>query len=187
MDGRVGKLSELFGVFFKIGAFTFGGGYAMIPLIQREIVENKKYIKENEMLDMVAVSESTPGPIAINMATFVCYRTAGFSGALAATLGIVLPSFIIILVISFFLRQFESIRAVSYAFNGIRIGVLALMLRALTSMWKQSPKGAVPYIIMLLAFACVVFLRLSVILVIALSAAIGLGAFLLSGRAGEAE
>ena len=187
MPDKASKLGELFGVFFKIGAFTFGGGYAMIPLIQREVVENKKYIKENEMLDMVAVSESTPGPVAINMATFVGYRIAGISGAAASTLGIVLPSFVIILIISFFLRQFESIKAVSYAFSGIRVGVLALMLHALTSLWKQSPKGAVPYIIMLLAFVSVAFFKFSVILVMVACALIGLGTFLLSGRAGGEE
>jgi chromate transporter len=181
------KLTELFGVFFKIGAFTFGGGYAMIPLIQREIIEKKKYIKENEMIDMIAVAESTPGPIAINMATFVGYRIGGFTGALVSTFGIVLPSFLVILVISFFLRQFESIKAVSYAFSGIRVGVLALMLHALTTLWKQSPKGAVPYIIMLLAFVCVAFLKFNVILVMASSAAIGLASFLMSGRAGEVK
>ena len=93
------KNLDLFLTFLKIGAFTFGGGYAMIPLIQREICENKKWISEQEITDIVAISESTPGPVAVNAATFVGYRTNGFVGAFIATLGVVLPSFLIISVI----------------------------------------------------------------------------------------
>ena len=126
----------LFLTFFKIGAFTFGGGYAMLPLIQREIVEKRKWITNDDILEVVAIAESTPGPIAVNSATFVGYRTGGFSGALLATLGVVLPSFAVILAISFVLREFESLKAVQYAFSGIRAGVLALVLKALWSMYK---------------------------------------------------
>ena len=97
------KLFTVFITFFKIGAFTFGGGYAMIPLIQRETVENHKWISDDDILDIIAIAESTPGPIAINSATFVGYKVAGFWGSFAATLGVVLPSFIIILVISYVL------------------------------------------------------------------------------------
>lgn len=100
---KQGKCKELFGVFFKIGAFTFGGGYAMIPLIKREVVEKKKWLADQEMFDIIAIAESTPGPLAINSATFVGNRISGAKGALAATLGVVLPSFIIILLIAGFL------------------------------------------------------------------------------------
>ena len=101
---------ELFWTFLKIGAFTFGGGYAMIPLIEREVAEKKHWITSEEILEVTAIAESTPGPIAINAATFIGYRIAGFAGAFLATFGVVLPSFLIIFGISFILRQFEQLR-----------------------------------------------------------------------------
>ena len=172
----------LFLTFFKIGAFTFGGGYAMLPLIQREIVEKRKWITNDDILEVVAIAESTPGPIAVNSATFVGYRTGGFSGALLATLGVVLPSFAVILTISFILREFESLKAVQYAFSGIRAGVLALVLKALWSMYKQSPKNAVSYALMAIAFVLVAFLGADVLPVIIGCAAVGLIVTLYTGR-----
>ena len=124
---KFSKALQLFLTFLKIGAFTFGGGYAMIPIIQKEIVEKRKWITDDDILEIIAIAESTPGPIAINSATFVGYRVAGFFGAFFSTLGVVLPSFVIILLISFVLREFQHIKAVQYAFNGIRAGVLALL------------------------------------------------------------
>ena len=172
----------LFLTFFKIGAVTFGGGYAMLPLIQREIVEKRKWITNDDILEVVAIAESTPGPIAVNSATFVGYRTGGFSGALLATLGVVLPSFAVILAISFVLREFESLKAVQYAFSGIRAGVLALVLKALWSMYKQSPKNAVSYALMAIAFVLVAFLGADVLPVIIGCAAVGLIVTLYAGR-----
>ena len=172
----------LFLTFFKIGAFTFGGGYAMLPLIQREIVEKRKWITNDDILEVVAIAESTPGPIAVNSAPFVGYRTGGFSGALLATLGVVLPSFAVILAISFVLREFESLKAVQYAFSGIRAGVLALVLKALWSMYKQSPKNAVSYALMAIAFVLVAFLGADVLPVIIGCAAVGLIVTLYAGR-----
>ena len=172
----------LFLTFFKIGAFTFGGGYAMLPLIQREIVEKRKWITNDDILEVVAIAESTPGPIAVNSATFVGYRTGGFSGALLATLGVVLPSFAVILAISFVLREFESLKAVQYAFSGIRAGVLALVRKALWSMYKQSPKNAVSYALMAIAFVLVAFLGADVLPVIIGCAAVGLIVTLYAGR-----
>ena len=172
----------LFLTFFKIGAFTFGGGYAMLPLIQREIVEKRKWITNDDILEVVAIAESTPGPIAVNSATFVGYRTGGFSGALLATLGVVLPSFAVILAISFVLREFESLKAVQYAFSGIRAGVLALVLKALWSMYKQSPKNVVSYALMAIAFVLVAFLGADVLPVIIGCAAVGLIVTLYAGR-----
>jgi len=142
------KLWQIFASFFKIGAFTFGGGYAMIPLIQHEAVEKRKWVTDEDILDIVAIAESTPGPIAINSATFVGYRAAGVVGSVCATLGVVIPSFVIILALSFVLAQFQDVQAVKYAFNGIRAGVLALLIKALWSMYKKSPKGWVAYVIM---------------------------------------
>ena len=108
MKEQLSRAGSLFGTFFKIGAFTFGGGYAMIPLIQREVVEKRHWIEQSDILDIVAIAESTPGPIAINTATFVGYRTGGFLGAACATLGVVLPSFAVIFALSFVLRQFQA-------------------------------------------------------------------------------
>ena len=166
MSMRGKKIGSLFLTFLKIGAFTFGGGYAMIPLIQKEVVEKKKWMEDKDILDIVAIAESTPGPIAINSATFVGHEVAGFWGAFAATFGVVLPSFLIILAISYVLRQFQHIRAVQYAFNGIRAGVLAMIIKALVSMYRQCPKSKISYMIAGAAFAVAVFLDVNVLLII---------------------
>ncbi len=175
----------LFGIFFKIGAFTFGGGYAMIPVIQKEIVDKKKWITNDDILDIVAIAESTPGPIAINTATFVGYKIAGFWGAFFATLGTVLPSFIIILVISFILDLFQGLKAVQYAFFGIRAGVLALLIKALVSMYKQCPKNLVSYILMAVSFIAVAVFDIQVLYVILFCAVFGLISALLCERRAE--
>ena len=174
LESKSKKIFQLFLVFLKIGAFTFGGGYAMIPIIQKEIVENKKWITDDDILEIIAIAESTPGPIAINSATFVGYRVAGFFGAMFATLGVVLPSFVIILLISFVLREFQHIRAVQYAFNGIRAGVLALLIKALVSMYKKAPKGLISYIVMGASFIITAFFDINVLFVIIGCAVFGL-------------
>lgn len=158
----------------KIGGFTFGGGYAMIPLIQRETVENKKWIGEDDILDIVALAESTPGPIAINAATFVGYKVGGFFGAFFATLGVILPSFVIILAISMVLERFRELKAVQYAFEGIRAGVLALILKALLGMYKKVKKSVLSYVIMALALIICAFFDVPVIIVILSCALTGL-------------
>ena len=122
------RLWLLFATFFKIGAFTFGGGYAMIPLIQREVAEKRKWITDEEILEVVAIAESTPGPIAINSATFVGYKTCGFWGSFVCTLGVVLPSFIIILLIASLFRNFLKYRGVSALLSGIRPAIPALII-----------------------------------------------------------
>lgn len=145
----------------------------MIPLIKEEVVARKKWISEEDVLDVVAIAESTPGPIAINSATFVGYKTAGFRGSFAATAGVSLPSFFTIYIISFILKQFEDFAAVKYAFIGIRAAVLALILNALYSMYKASPKGIVSYALMAFAFLATAFFNVSVLRVILICAAIG--------------
>ena len=174
MRTDLGKARLLFWTFFKIGAFTFGGGYAMIPLIQREVAEHRRWLTEQDILDIVAIAESTPGPIAINSATFVGYQVCGTFGAFCATVGVVLPSFVVIYAISFVLRQFSELTVGQYAFNGIRAGVLALLLKALLSMYRQSPKGAVSYAVMAGAFVLTAFCGVDAVLVILASAAVGL-------------
>lgn len=176
------KLWELFLAFFKIGAFTFGGGYAMIPLIQREAVEQKHWVTDEDILEIIAIAESTPGPIAINAATFVGYRAGGVWGAFSATFGVVLPSFLIITLISYVLQEFQDLKFVKYAFYGVRAGVLALILKALWNMYRKSPKGAVAYAAMAMAFVLVAVLKVNVIVVIALCAALGLISSLLAER-----
>lgn len=176
------KLLPLFLTFLKIGGFTFGGGYAMIPIIQREICEKKKWITEDDILEIIAIAESTPGPIAINSATFVGYRVSGVLGALLATLGVVLPPFTIIFIISFILRQFEEFRPVKYAFWGIRAGVLALICKALWSMYKKVDKGLIPYIIMAAAFVVAAFTNVNVLYIIIGCAVFGLVTFLIEKK-----
>ena len=167
------KLIELFVAFLKIGGFTFGGGYAMIPLIQKEAVENKKWVSDEDILDIVAIAESTPGPIAINSATFIGYKTAGVWGSLFATVGVVLPSFVIISLIAYLLKEFADLKPVVYAFYGIRAGVLALVTKSLWTMYKKAPRGYVAMAISLLALICVAFAGVNALIVIILSALIG--------------
>ena len=165
---------ELFLTFAKIGLFTFGGGYAMIPLIQKEAGEKKKWISDEDLLEIIAIAESTPGPIAVNAATFIGSRVGGFFGAFCATFGLVLPSFLIILALSYLLKAFQELRPVAYAFRGVRAGVLALILKALWTMWKKAPKKVFSYLVMAAAFVCVAFLKIHVVFVIAGCALAGL-------------
>ncbi len=176
------KALTLFLTFLKIGAFTFGGGYAMIPLIQREIVFRRGWITEDDVLEITVIAESTPGPIAVNTATFVGYQVAGFFGAAAATVGVVLPSFVIIAAISYVLRQFESLAAVRYAFFGIRAGVLALLVTALVSMARKLGKNILNIIIALAAFVFTGIFGFDVIPVLIACAVVGLISSLVTAK-----
>ena len=181
------RCRQLFLAFLKIGTFTFGGGYAMIPLIKRETVDKEHWIEEEDILEIVAVAESTPGPIAVNSATFVGYHVAGPFGAFCATVGVVLPSFFIILILSYFLRQFESLQVVQFAFNGIRTGVLALIVGALVSMGRQCPKNILSYCIAAVAFAAVAFFGANVLIIILCSALVGLAYSMIARKGGESK
>lgn len=132
---------------FKIGLFTFGGGYAMISIIEREIVEKRKLIDHKEYLDIIAIAESSPGPIAINTATFVGYKANGVLGSLFATLGVVLPSFIIVYIVSLFFEQFLALEYVGYAFKGIQVCVAFVIISAGIKMLKKLDKSVFNYII----------------------------------------
>ncbi len=136
-ENKSKSLIELFLTFLKIGAFTFGGGYAMVALLENEFVEKKKWIDKAEFLDIVAIAESTPGPVAINSATYIGYKNAGVSGSVVATLAVSLPSFVIIYVISLFFDAFIALEWVGYAFSGIQVCVVYLILRAGLSMIKD--------------------------------------------------
>ncbi len=173
MENKKG-LIYLFTAFLKIGAFTFGGGYAMIPLIKKELVDNRKWINEDDILDIMAIAESTPGPIAINAATFVGYKCGGFLGALLATLGVIIPSFLIIVAIFFVLNQFSHLSVIRYAFWGVKAGVLALIVNAFYMMYRQCPKKLLSYVIMIAAFVLAAFVDINVIFVIIGCAALGI-------------
>ena len=157
----------------------------MIPLIEKEAVNSKQWLTGEELLDVIAIAESTPGPIAINAATFIGKKAGGFSGSLCATLGVVLPSFVIITVISYFLEAFKEIRAVGYAFFGIRAGVLALIFKALISMFMQSTKNALSYLLIIFSAIAVIFFDVNAIIVIAVCALVGIIYTLIRGRGND--
>ena len=171
---KINDLIQLFFTFAKIGAFTFGGGYAMIALIRAETCERRAWVNDDDILEITAIAESTPGPIAINAATFIGHRKAGFSGAFFATVGMVLPSFLIILAIAAALSNFSSLRVVKYAFLGIRAGVVALMLHSLAAMYRNIPKKLFSHGVMFLSFALCAFFSVNVLFIIASCALFGL-------------
>ena len=182
---------SLFLTMLKIGLFTFGGGYAMIALLENEFVAKKKWSEKDEFLDVAAIAESTPGPIAINAATYIGYKKAGIIGSIIATLGICIPSFVIIYAISLFFDAFLSLTLVAYAFKGIQICVVYLIISAGLRMLKQMKKTAFNIIIVSITIICmVVFSLLSVkfskIFYILISGACGVVVYLL-GRIKKGE
>ena len=187
MEALVRKIKgylSLFLTMLKIGLFTFGGGYAMIALLENEFVEKKKWLEKNEFLDVAAIAESTPGPIAINAATYIGYKNAGIIGSIIATLGICIPSFVIIYAISLFFDAFLSLTLVAYAFKGIQICVVYLILTAGLKMLKQMKKTAFNMIIILITLICMIVFSLfavkfSTIFYILISGACGVAVYLL--------
>jgi chromate transporter len=185
-------ISTLFLCFFKIGAFTFGGGYAMLALLENEFVEKKKWLTKDEFLDMLAIAESTPGPIAINSATFIGYKTAGVLGSTFATLGVVLPSFIIIYVISLFLDKFLALTIVANAFKGIQACVVYLIGSVGIKMLKQMQKKPLPIAIMATVLLCMIAfslfaIKFSSIVYILISGALGIIAYYSNKQRGKEE
>ena len=190
MNKIKGYLS-LFLTMLKIGLFTFGGGYAMIALLENEFVEKKKLLEKDEFLDVAAIAESTPGPIAINAATYIGYKNTGMIGSMIATLGICIPSFVIIYAISLFLDAFLSLTLVAYAFKGIQICVVYLIISAGLKMLKQMKKTAFNIIIVSITIICMVVFSLfsvkfSTIFYILISGACGVVVYLL-GRIKKGE
>ncbi len=179
-------LLELFLTFFKIGLFTFGGGYAMISIIENNCVERKQWITHDEMMDVTVIAESTPGPIAINCATFVGYKKAGVLGGLAATFGVVVPSFVIIYLISVFLNNFLELTVVANAFQGIKIAVGLLIVDAAFNMMKKMRKKALPIGILVcscIAMLCInIFaLNFSSVALMLIAAVVSLSVFVIKG------
>lgn len=152
-------LLDLFLTFARVGLFTFGGGYAMISMIENTCVEQRHWITHDEMMNVTVIAESTPGPIAINCATFVGYKQKGLPGAIAATIGIVFPSFVIIYLISIFLDNFLEIAWIANAFKGIKIAVGILILDAAITMIKKMPKKPLPISIMLVSFTSMLLIN----------------------------
>ena len=173
----------MFLAFFKIGLFTFGGGYAMIAVIERELVEKKQWIAHEEFLDIIGIAESSPGPLAINSATFIGYKKCGFLGALFATLGVILPSFIIIFAISLFFEQFLALEYVGYAFRGIQACVAFLILSAGVKMLKHLKCNLFNVLMVCFTIAAMILLEFfapnfSTVFLILIGGAIGLCVYL---------
>ena len=186
------KLAERFAAFAKIGMFTFGGGYAMIAMIDHACVEEKKWITHEELMDMTVVAESTPGPIAINCATFTGFKIAGLSGAVAATLGMIVPSFVIIYLIPMFLENFLELTIVANAFRGIKIAVGLLILEAGVNMAKKAKKTKQTKII--ISAACALMLlshilawNISSISLMITAAVVSLAVFVIGEKGGGAK
>ena len=178
-------LLELFLTFMKIGMFTFGGGYAMISVVENACVEEKHWITHDDMMNITVIAESTPGPIAINCATFVGYKKRGLIGAAVATTGMILPSFLIIYLVARFLDSFLEISWIAHAFEGIKLAVGILIIDAGVKMLKQIPAKPVPRMIMACAFATMLLidilaLRISSIALLLIAAAVSLVLFSIS-------
>ena len=188
---RAKLLWQLFAVFFRIGLFTFGGGYAMISIMEDACVDRRGWITRDEMDELVVVAESTPGPIAINCATFVGARQGGLPGAIIATLGMVLPSFLVIFAISRFLDRFLEIRAVASAFQGIKLAVGVLILDAGLRLLRRLPRKPLPLAILLVSLTVMLLvnfgaLRLSSVVLMLAAAAVSLAVFA-AQRRGEGK
>ena len=168
------KLLELFWTFFKIGAMTFGGGLAMMPIMRREVVEKEHWVDDDDIIQILVISETTPGVFAVNAATFIGYKIAGFWGSVVATLGVVVPSFIIISIISLFIVQFKELTLVSYAFYGIQAGVSILILRAAMKLSKKVRFNIFATAIFASSILVALFTGISVIYILIVSAILGL-------------
>jgi chromate transporter len=171
---RFRRAFRMFFTFFRIGAFTIGGGYAMLPLIEREFVEKQGWVTEEEIVDIFAIVQSVPGVIAINSSIFIGYRVAGITGALAAAFGMVLPSFIIISVVAAFFVRFKDFDAVQRAFAGVRAGVTALIAMAAFRLGKKVMTGIFPAVLGIFAFAALLLFDIHAIPIILIAAVAGL-------------
>lgn len=168
------QLWNLFTSFFRIGILTFGGGLAMLPMLQNEVVDKRQWATEEELLNYYAIGQCTPGIIAVNTATFIGYKQKGIIGAIVATAGIVAPSLIIIMVIAAFLKNFMEIKMVQYAFGGIRVAVAALVVQAVIKLWKTGVKDLLGIILFIIAFIISAVLGLSPVWLVIAGIVIGI-------------
>lgn len=155
-DGRLFRLLTLFLTFLKVGALTFGGGYAMIPIIENEVTKKRKWITDAEILDIIVISETTPGPIAVNAATYVGYKVSGILGSIFATFGLALPSFVIIFVISYFYKDFMQWQVIQAAFKGLKVGVIILLINAVIKLKKNVKFDLISIILFILTLAIMI-------------------------------
>ena len=161
-------LWNLFRAFFSVGLFTFGGGYAMLPMLQKEVVDRHNWVTETELLDSYAIAQCTPGVIAVNTATYVGYKVGKTAGSVIATIAVVLPSILIISVIALLLTNFSQYAVVNHAFTGIRVAVAVLVGKALIGLYRKGVKGALANAVVAVSFLCAVLTNISpVILVLA--------------------
>lgn len=167
------ELIDLFLTFAKIGAVTFGGGYAMLPILQREIADNKNWATEDELLDYYAIGQCTPGIIAVNTATFIGFKNKGIVGAVAATLGLIFPSLIIIMIIAAFIQNFADYNVVKYAFCGVRVCVCVLILDAVLKLWKKAVVDKTTLVLFIAVLAAASFTPVPVTVLVVLSGALG--------------
>lgn len=175
-------LLDLFLTFARIGVCTFGGGYAMLPILQREIVDARGWATEDELMDYYAIGQCTPGIIAVNTATFIGYERKGVPGAAAATAGMVFPSLVIITVIAAFIQQFAHLAVIQHAFAGVRVAVCALVLHSVYKLAKKGVVDKLTGVILAATFLAVVFLGLSPVLIIVLAGAAGVAAGIIRRR-----
>ncbi len=168
-------LWDLFLTFGRIGAFTFGGGYAMLPMLQREVVESRKWATEDEVLDYFAIGQCTPGVIFVNTATFIGYKQKGVLGAIFATAGSIFPSLLIIGIIAAVLTNFAQLAVVQYAFGGIRVVVGVLILNAILNMWKKSVVDKFGVCLAVLSFVLSAFVDVSPVYLVIGAAILGIG------------
>jgi chromate transporter len=179
---KLKKLIKIFWIFFKIGSFTFGGGMAMLPLIQKEVVDNQKWINDEEILDIFAISQSVPGVIAINSSMFVGNRVMGFSGAIAASLGVILPAFFSIIIIVIALMKFKNNIYIEKVFSGIKAASAALILLSAISLGKSVLKSKSSYVIAAASFLIIVILNVSAAWAIILGGVSGYVIYVLGRR-----
>ena len=169
------ELWDIYEIFFRMGAVTFGGGYAMLPILRREIVQNRRWLEEEEIIDYYALSQGLPGIIAVNVAVFIGHRRRGVSGGVAAALGVVSPCILIISCIAFFLSGFKNNEYVQHALAGISVCVVALIFNSVLDLWKKGVKDRVGLVICLAVLGLSVFTELSPILLVISCALLGVG------------
>ncbi|WP_028992449.1 chromate transporter [Thermoanaerobacter thermocopriae] len=168
---------SLFWVFFKIGAFSFGGGYAMIPLIEKEIIDIHHWLSVDQFLDIIAISQMTPGPIAINAATFVGYKIGGFWGSVAATIGVTAPSFLIIIILALLIMRYRHLPWLDDFFKGVRPAVIALIIQAANSVGKSSFASIKDVLVAVVVFVGLYLLKINPLIMIVVAATLGIAMY----------
>ena len=182
MKDKLSQLGKLFCTFAVVGVTTFGGGYAMLPALQREVVEKRRWATDEEVMDWYAIGQCTPGVIAVNTATFVGQKQAGILGGVFATLGVVFPSLVIITIIAAFIQNFAHLPAVQSAFAGIRVCVCVLIFNAVVKLWQSAVKDAWGWVIFLAVLGVSLFTELSPVYCVLAAAAVGIAVQTVGGK-----